>query len=224
MSPRFAIATGPLGTLSAALVLLLGALSASPAGAQAPVRTRSLELFPGMNVISVPLVLPTTHGGPFDAADLTRLTSATFVARTLARSEAGSPPQTAAGTVLGAVFEAWVPGLGRRPFALEPGVGYVIQVRRPRTLTLRGTAWPRSVLTRRLPRGFGSVALPRGVPASETGASLLRRLGAPFLMRTRPGSDGRARLDLMLPGPAGGPFGLDDWRGYLTHLPGARDL
>jgi hypothetical protein len=50
----------------------LALLSASTAAAQAPVRSRTLELFPGLNLISMPLAVSTSGGQPCDAASALR--------------------------------------------------------------------------------------------------------------------------------------------------------
>ncbi|MBI2945959.1 MAG: hypothetical protein HYY25_17315 [Candidatus Wallbacteria bacterium] len=71
--------------------VVMAALLAAAAGsvhAQQLIRTRTLELYPGLNLLSMPLAARTTRGAPLDAAALTDLTGAVFVARPVQLSAA----------------------------------------------------------------------------------------------------------------------------------------
>jgi hypothetical protein len=150
--------------------------------------TATLQVWPGTNLVSLPLAPWTTDGRAYDAACLLAETGATAVVRLAA-------PQGNA-----ARFESWMPGIGAG-FGLEAVTGYVlVGVRQPRVIHWLGSPWPRSAVWSAGKPPLALVGYPRGVPAGENLSTLLSRCGGRYVVQTAPGPDGLSRLQLFLPG------------------------
>ncbi len=150
--------------------------------------TAALQVWPGNNLISLPLAPWTTDGRAYDAACLLADTGASAVARQVA-------PQGGA-----ARFEAWMPGSGPA-FGLEAVAGYVLLgVKQPRVIHWLGSPWPRSAVWLAARRPLSLVGYPRGVPAGETLSTLQSRCGGRFIVHTAPGADGLSHFRVFLPG------------------------
>ncbi|MBI4871807.1 MAG: hypothetical protein HY814_09585 [Candidatus Riflebacteria bacterium] len=168
----------------------------------------ALQLHAGLNLVSLPLAPLTTLATGFDAADLTRLTSA----RLLGRAPGG--PR----------LVPYLPGLDLAAWQTAGGEGYVLVAPGPaRTIPLSGSAWPATAKQRELAAGLNLIGYPGlSVPPALTTTEVVRQTGARFVARVVV-AGGQSRFECHLPGLSPG-FTFEAGRAYLLSIPSSARL
>ncbi|MBI3890435.1 MAG: hypothetical protein HY303_02770 [Candidatus Wallbacteria bacterium] len=162
-----------------------------------------------LNIVSVPLN-PSTSGHVYDAADLSKVTSATFVARTIADGR----------------FEVYSPQLGNRPFPIEGWRGYLLHRRGPdATVAFSGREW--DATSRRVSTftGLSLLGAPIPIPLAATAESLTNASGARYLINWGDGTQPVVyfpSLSPSFPVVAGGGYGAASSRPTTFSLASGR--
>lgn len=170
----------------------------------------TVDLYPGVNLLSVPL-RPVTDGVTYTAASLAQDAGLDWVVRT-ETGEDGQPR-----------FRVYLPDprLDLPAFELTGNEGYICSVGEPNPIsyTHRGVQWEEEQVDREVGRGVNSIGYPRDVPEGHNAGDLAAQLGASFVVRTeRDPQTGRAAFRPFVPGGTES-FDIRRGMGYLLGSP-----